>query len=305
MVNAVGGFGQFDTSMISQMRQRFFNKLDSNGDGSIDKTEFADVFNGTSGTSADDIFSKLDANGDGSISKDELSAAMDKVDENMKKNPPPPPMGMMGGNGPSDATSSSNSTDENKNTQIFNSLDTNGDGYISLDELLAAHNESKATEIMNEADTDNDGKISKTESDAFLKSVQEKMQAASTDENSSSSSSSSLNFFDEKKLSRLIDALFGNSGSSNAVSSGDSQSADSIFSKIDSDSDGKISKSEFSVFLESLQEQTQNTNSSSDSLLSNSVSFQQDLLSSMIQAIRDYYSNYTAFGSKDSVSLYA
>ena len=287
MVNAIGGFGQFDTSMISQMRQSFFNKLDSNGDGSIDKTEFADVFSGTSGTSADDIFSKQDANGDGSISKDEMNAAMDKMDEQMKKNPPP--MGMMGGSGPSGTSTSSSSDD--KTSGIFDSLDTDKDGSVSISELLAATGDkSTANKIMNEIDTNKDGKISKDENDAFLKSVQEKMQAASTD---------------EKKLSRLIDALFGNSGSSNAVSSGDSQSADSIFSKIDSDSDGKISKSEFSAFSESLQEQMQNTNSSSDSLLSNSVSFQQDLLSSMIQAISDYYSNYTASGSKDSVSLYA
>jgi Ca2+-binding EF-hand superfamily protein len=302
MVNAIGGFGQFDTSMISQMRQNFFNKLDSNGDGSIDKTEFADVFSGTSGTSADDIFSKQDANGDGSISKDEMNAAMDKMDEQMKKNSPP--MGMMGGIGPSGTSTSSSSDDETSG--IFDSLDTDKDGSVSISELLAATGDkSTANKIMNEIDSNKDGKISKDENDAFLKSVQEKMQAASTDENSSSSSSSSLNFLDEKKLSRLIDVLFGNSGSSNAASSGDSQSADSIFSKIDSDGDGKISKSEFSAFSESLQEQTQNTNSSSDSLLSNSVSFQQDLLSSMIQAISHYYSKYAASGSKDSVSLYA
>ena len=103
MVNSIGGFGQFDATAITQMRQNMFNQLDQNGDSSIDKTEFANSLKGMKGVNTDDIFSKLDTNGDNSVSKDELNTAMDKMDEQMKNKPPS--MGMMGGGGPAGTAS--------------------------------------------------------------------------------------------------------------------------------------------------------------------------------------------------------
>ena len=298
MVSSISGFGQFDASSISQMRQNFFNNLDQNSDGSIDKTEFATALQDMDGVSSNDIFSQLDTNGDSTISKDELSATLDKMDENMKKNPPlPPPMGMMGGNGQASASS-----DEEKDTEIFNSLDTNGDGYISATELSAAHDESTANKIMTEADTDNDGQISKSESDAFLASMQATMQAGAS---SSNLSSSQLNSLDEDLLSKIIDTVSGNSTVSSTSGSQNSLSADKIFSAMDTDNDGKISKDEFETFLKTTQSESSTSASSSNLALNDLNLFQQDLLSKMIESILGNSSSNSAASSKDSLSFYA
>jgi hypothetical protein len=53
------------------------SKLDTNGDGQIDKTEFESALGsaGVDTSSADALFSKLDSNGDGTVSQSELAAA--------------------------------------------------------------------------------------------------------------------------------------------------------------------------------------------------------------------------------------
>lgn len=53
-----------------------FGKLDTDGDGSISKTEFETALSGSGvdTASADSLFSTLDANGDGSVGKNELAA---------------------------------------------------------------------------------------------------------------------------------------------------------------------------------------------------------------------------------------
>ena len=207
MVSSIGGFGQFDASTISQMRQNFFNKIDQNSDGSISKDEFVNSLQGMNGVNANDMFSKIDTTGDGSISKDEMNAAMDKMDEQMKKNPPPPPP--MGGSGTDNTTSAT--SDETKSNKIFDSLDTNKDGYISITELMAASDEKTANKIMAEVDTNKDGKISKDENDAFLKTMQEKMQSKVSGTDFSTENSTT---FQQDLLIKLIESINANSGSS-------------------------------------------------------------------------------------------
>ena len=57
--------------------QSLFSQLDTDGDGSISKTEFESALgqSGVDTSSADALFSKLDQNGDGSVSQSELSSA--------------------------------------------------------------------------------------------------------------------------------------------------------------------------------------------------------------------------------------
>jgi hypothetical protein len=58
--------------------QQLFGLLDTNGDGSISKSEFESAFSQDgSTTQADSIFSQLDANGDGSVSSGELLNALE------------------------------------------------------------------------------------------------------------------------------------------------------------------------------------------------------------------------------------
>lgn len=62
--------------------QQLFSLLDTNGDGSISKSEFEAAFgqNGNT-TQADQIFAELDTNGGGSISQTELTNAIDGQDQ--------------------------------------------------------------------------------------------------------------------------------------------------------------------------------------------------------------------------------
>src|SRR6185437_2916841 len=57
--------------------QGLFSQLDTDGDGSVSKTEFESALgqSGVDTSSADALFSKLDQNGDGSVSQSELSSS--------------------------------------------------------------------------------------------------------------------------------------------------------------------------------------------------------------------------------------
>lgn len=56
---------------------RFFAKMDTDGDGVVSKSEFE--------AHGDEMFSKMDGNGDGKIEKDEAKAAHEKMRERWKE----------------------------------------------------------------------------------------------------------------------------------------------------------------------------------------------------------------------------
>lgn len=123
----------------SRMQQRMFAKVDSNGDGSVDKTELQTMLSkiaekdGSTALNADDVFSKMDSDGSGSLSASELDAGMkslmpppsstvDFAQQRGVDGPPPgPPPGMDG--------------DTMKLMQdVFKAADTDGDGTLSTSE---------------------------------------------------------------------------------------------------------------------------------------------------------------------------
>src|SRR5215469_3086512 len=79
---AVQGQNQAPIVNGDAFSQQLFSLLDTNGDGSISKSEFETAFgqNGNT-TQADQIFGQLDANGDGSITQSELTNALDGQDQ--------------------------------------------------------------------------------------------------------------------------------------------------------------------------------------------------------------------------------
>jgi hypothetical protein len=79
----VQGNGQTPLVNGDAFSQQLFSMLDSNGDGSISKSELESVFsrNGDT-TKADAIFAQLDANHDGNVSPDELTAALSGQGQN-------------------------------------------------------------------------------------------------------------------------------------------------------------------------------------------------------------------------------
>jgi hypothetical protein len=92
--------------------------------------------------SVEEHFKAADTNHDGKLSPEEFAADMDKMREmrqgmgpgHMDHDGPPPPGGAMGGRHPMDPAKMQQMRDER-----FKAADTNHDGFLSLDELKAAH----------------------------------------------------------------------------------------------------------------------------------------------------------------------
>ncbi len=82
---------QFDSGTYSSesVRQNIMSMIDTDGDGSISKTEADEMPMGPDGKSFSDIFSELDLNGDDLVDQDEQAAMREKM-------PPPPPREGMG-----------------------------------------------------------------------------------------------------------------------------------------------------------------------------------------------------------------
>lgn len=84
-----GGMFSMNTQSLQQGQNDLFSKIDSDGSGGIDKTEFSDFakkvkeHTGKS-VKAEDVFSTYDTNNDGTLSSEEMKAFM-------KDNAPPPP----------------------------------------------------------------------------------------------------------------------------------------------------------------------------------------------------------------------
>jgi Ca2+-binding EF-hand superfamily protein len=149
MVNGIQGFSNVNAQTMEEMREKMFTRLDADSDGQISLTEIETATKEASGTG--DRFTRMlenltaaDADGDGVITREEFDQMA----------PPPPP--------------SRPSSEE-----LFNSLDTDGDGQISLTELQAKAEEMGATdsrfaellEKLTEADSDGDEVITREEFD--------------------------------------------------------------------------------------------------------------------------------------------
>jgi hypothetical protein len=84
--NSVGASG-FSSAGLSQMREQMFQKLDADGSGTIDETEFAEGPDGSSGMDsgiASALFTSFDTNGDGGLTQDELETGFQKLSSSMR-----------------------------------------------------------------------------------------------------------------------------------------------------------------------------------------------------------------------------
>ncbi|MBI2472390.1 MAG: EF-hand domain-containing protein [Planctomycetes bacterium] len=193
-INSTGGYmGIMNTQTMQQRRDELFNKIDSSGDGSLDKTEFsafAQKLAEKSGNTlnAEDVFSTYDADGDGALSKDE-------VDSFMKDNAPPPPSSGIGGY---TAVKNTRSKQQHQD-DLFNKIDSSGDGGIDKSEFESfaekiserTGNSIDAEEVFSTYDEDGDGSLSKDEVENFMKDnapppPSDRYSKLSVDENTSS-----------------------------------------------------------------------------------------------------------------------
>ena len=130
-----------------------FSKMDTDTDGSLSLAEFsaarpADVTE----EMAQNLYNSFDTDSSGSLAESEYTTAM-------KDAPPPPP--------PAGASASGASSE----TETFDSLDTNKDGVVSLEELAAAKpkdvSEEMAAQLFNSLDSDTSGDLSAEELSAM------------------------------------------------------------------------------------------------------------------------------------------
>ncbi len=230
-LNGLGGYGsmyQMDTQSMQQIQKDLFSKMDSDGSGGIDKTEFSDIAKNLSKLSGnsingDDAFKTYDTNNDGSLSSDEMKSFM-------KDNAPPPPDGMGGGMSSMNAQFLQQAQDD-----LFSKVDGNGSGGIDKTEFTGFANKVKEhtgdsidlEEAFSKYDTNEDGSLSSDEMKAFMKE-----NAPSPPGQMSQATSTYGKGQEDFKMESLVDLLKNLSNSGGSSSTGDSNSINSFLSQL-------------------------------------------------------------------------
>lgn len=170
------------SSIYSQSMKRpdpaeMFKKIDTDGDGGISRKELdamaKEMANRTGNTlDTSEAITTYDTDGDSLLSQDEMGTMMMALRESM--GPPPPPGS---GTSPEQASAAYQANSgEDDSESMFNSLDTNGDGVISQDELQAMFDKMAAQtgqspdskEAISSYDQDGDGALNQDEMDTMM-----------------------------------------------------------------------------------------------------------------------------------------
>jgi len=219
MISAISGSASYNQYYQVQMRQQtsdkqqMFSSIDTNSDGKLDTDELTQMVSmgPKGGPGVEELLNSSDTDGDGYVSESEFEAAAKNAPQ-MQGPPPPPPMGGAGNMSSADFV------------EMFNQLDTNGDGTIDADELsqmvaMGPEDGPGEEELLNQLDTDGDGTISESE---FMSGPGANQQAQGPQ---------------------------GGSG------------IDKMFSSLDTDGDGTISKSEFEAAMGTANNSVQGSSS--------------------------------------------
>ncbi|MCE1253912.1 MAG: EF-hand domain-containing protein [Anaerolineae bacterium] len=129
---------------LSSLVETLFKKLDNNQDGGISSDEFQSALKSSSSTSDQDsveLFGLLDVNSDSQVSQSELESVLKNLSLTQSSSSSTeatggtrPAGGGGGGGGGVSATSSGSS---GSSVQIYDVRDTNKDGTVSYEEILA------------------------------------------------------------------------------------------------------------------------------------------------------------------------
>jgi Ca2+-binding EF-hand superfamily protein len=149
MINGIDGAGFMDFTRMTEMRGEVgnpFEKIDSNGDGELDKVELSSLAKKISemtgqSVDVDQLISKLDGDKDGLVSEKEFEAGR-------PQGPLPGTMGLMGamkpggmeGGGTHSLLNKLNGSEDEDVSSWLDPLDTNGDGIVDAEEAKAGIN---------------------------------------------------------------------------------------------------------------------------------------------------------------------
>jgi|GEM_PF-2546088 len=229
----------------SQTAEKMFSKVDTNGDGSIDKTEFATAIQnrGDSGkgqaVNADDLFSKIDSNGDGTVSKAENTDYLKQLQAQRKAGapngdgppPPPPDSGQLA-------------------SDVLSKIDSDSSGGISLDELTSAFQSSGSTnssnstsdiqQLFSKLDTDSDGNVSKDELSSGFQQALGDIQPPAFNTKTSSAVSGGQN--------GTAPSASTSSSSTGSGTTAASSNSTKTYDPADTNQDGKVSQAEQAAY---------------------------------------------------------
>jgi len=163
--SSAGGMSGMQRPDPSKMVDNLFAKLDTKGQGYIEKSDFQGAFDQVSSKtpSVDDVFNALDNNDDGKITKQEMSDSVQKLADQLVSQLQSMRMsGKMGGmdsagmskgdiSGMAENATGSASQMLSDLVQNFDAADTNQDGNISAQELMAYQASSETTSSSNGA----------------------------------------------------------------------------------------------------------------------------------------------------------
>jgi Ca2+-binding EF-hand superfamily protein len=163
----MGGMNGMQRPDPSKMADKLFSKLDTKGQGFIEKSDLQSAFDqvaskSSSGNtpSVDDVFKALDGDGDGKVTKQEmfdsvkkLADQLDSQFQSMRMSGKGGGMGS-GGMSKSDIASMLDSTGSASQkltdlAQNFDAADTNHDGQISAQEAMAYQASNETTSSSN------------------------------------------------------------------------------------------------------------------------------------------------------------
>jgi len=166
----MGGMNGMQRPDPSKMADKLFSKLDTKGQGYIEKSDLQSAFDQVSSNkstgktpSVDDVFKALDGDGDGKVTKQEMSDSVTKLADQLDSQFQSMRMsgkGGMGGLSKSDigsmADSATGSASQALNTlaQNFDAADTNQDGEISAQEAMAYQLSNETTLSSSDAQSD-------------------------------------------------------------------------------------------------------------------------------------------------------
>ncbi len=161
---------------------QLFSKLDTNQDGSVDKSEFVAGANGSqesssSSTVADQLFSLFDSDQDGKLTKGELQTGFQKLGDGLKsllisQQETPGSSSSGGPGGPGGAGP--------KADQLFASLDSDQSGSVDEAEFLkgpadapagSGPSDAEKKQLFTQFDTNQDGSLSKSELETGFQSL--------------------------------------------------------------------------------------------------------------------------------------
>jgi Ca2+-binding EF-hand superfamily protein len=197
----ISGISSSSATSLAEMRRTIFNKIDTSGDGSIDKKEITALIEQNTSTLVEGLFGNLDSDHDGLISQIESDSGLAKLEQQMKHSgigmpaasgaqPPPPP------------------------EKVFDTADVNKDGVVSKEELSAVmgQNGGNIDELFSKVDTDGDGFISRTEDETFREQM-DPMQAKAAADSGTTDISGLSQSWQNELFGALLKGLTASAGS--------------------------------------------------------------------------------------------